>query len=174
MFAADQFWQDLVSEGLLVPDEVHEAISRWSDVGGSPDTAVLEVRPLSPGARVQLARIGARAAQMALAPPAFLEAPDPRALKFVLPDVCARLGVLPISVDEERLRVVCSAEGSGRMEALGRALGRRVEPFFALELAVRRALARFEGPPLPRRLKSRSTSSKRPRRRRRSTSASAT
>ncbi len=148
MTETERFWDDLVAQGLLDRDEVDEANRILRKHGGAPDTAILEVRPLGAAEQVRLLRILARAFDAPLAPPEFLERPEPDALQFFPRELAARHGLLAVHVHPHRLVVVTPALGPHVLSELSFVLGRPIEPYLALELDVRRALRRHLDLPL--------------------------
>jgi hypothetical protein len=139
------FWDELVADGLLDPDEAAEARRRQRKLGGAPDTAVLEVRPLGTSERQRLLRALGRALDQPIAPPELLEDPDPDALRAFPRELAALHGLLPVRFDPHRLVLVTPALGPHVLAELAHMLGREVEPYLALELDVRRALWRRLG-----------------------------
>jgi hypothetical protein len=148
MTGTERFWDDLVAQGLLDHDEVDEANRLLRKHGGAPDTAILEVRPLGTAEQVRLLRILARALDAPLAPPEFLERPEPDALQFFPRELAARHGLLAVHVQPHRLVVVTPALGPHVLSELSFVVGRPIEPYLALELDVRRALRRHLDLPL--------------------------
>jgi hypothetical protein len=152
MTGTERFWDDLVAQGLLDHDEVDEANRLLRKHGGAPDTAILEVRPLGTAEQVRLLRILSRAFDAPIAPPEFLERPEPEALQFFPRELAARHGLLAVHVHPHRLVVVAPALGPHVHSELAFVLGRPIEPYLALELDVRRALRRHLDLPLNDRL----------------------
>jgi hypothetical protein len=145
----DQLWHRLESDGLLTRSEVGLARARHAAAGGAPDTAIIEVRPLATEERAHLRRLLARVMDQPVAPPAFLDGPEPDALAFVPRELADRFSVLAVRLTPQLLTVVAPAVSSRVLAELSFVAGRKVQPYVALESDIRHALARHLGLPLP-------------------------
>jgi hypothetical protein len=145
----EQFWDRLERDGFLTRSEIAQARARHGAAGGAPDTAICEVRPLSGEDRNRLRRLIARSIDQPIAPPTFLDAPEADALAFLPRDLAERHCVLPTRLTPQLLTVVMAATPARVLAELSFVVGRKVQPYFALESDVRHALARHLGLPLP-------------------------
>jgi hypothetical protein len=145
----EQFWDRLERDGFLTRSEITLARARHAAAGGAPDTAICEVRPLSGEDRNRLRRLIARSIDQPIAPPTFLDAPEADALAFLPRDLADRHCVLATRLTPQLLTVVMAATPARVLAELSFVVGRKVQPYFALESDVRHALARHVGLPLP-------------------------
>lgn len=145
----DQLWHRLETDGLLTRGEIGLARARHAAAGGAPDTAIIEVRPLSSEERAHLRRLLARVIDQPVAPPAFLDAPEADALAFVPRELADRFSVLAVRLTPQLLTVVAPAVPSRVLAELSFVAGRKVQPYVALESDIRHALARHLGLPMP-------------------------
>lgn len=145
----EQFWDRLERDGFLTRSEITLARARHAAAGGAPDTAICEVRPLSGEDRNRLRRLIARSIDQPIAPPTFLESPEADALAFLPRDLADRHCVLATRLTPQLLTVVMAATPARVLAELSFVVGRKVQPYFALESDVRHSLARHLGLPLP-------------------------
>ena len=150
----DPFWDRLLQDGLLTAQDVEQAKARHRSAGGAPDTALLEVRPLDTDERVRLRRLVARAVDLPVAPQAFLDAPEPAALSLLPKELADRHSVLAVQLTPHLLTIVTPPMTSRTMAELSFVVGRKVQPYIALENDIRQALQRHLGLPVPARVAS--------------------
>jgi HEAT repeat protein len=130
--------------------QVEEALARQVLYGGDLVTNLLEVVQLPESVLVPLLAesMGMLAAPIGLLPP-----PTAQARALVPEDVAARRGVMPLSVEKDKL-VLAVSEPLGRdvLDELGFALGVTIEERIAPSVRIHEALARVYGVPLERRM----------------------
>jgi len=135
----------MVEERLLSEEECAQARLRYENAGGAPDTAVLETRPLAIADRERMLRLLSRLLDTPVAPAVYLEQPDEQALSLVPDDFAASHGVVGVHARAGTLTVVGPPLAPHVLSDLARRAGRHVEPYLALELDARLALAAHGG-----------------------------
>ncbi len=145
----DQFWDELVDEGLLEPDQAGRARARHAQAGGGLDTAVLETRALSPTEQSRLIGIASRILGYPICPVSYLQDPDPSAVMSQPSQLLAKYGMLPARLVKGRPTIVLPPFAPHVMSnALARIPG-SIEVFIALEFELREALEKHANQPLP-------------------------
>ncbi|MCA9542415.1 MAG: hypothetical protein KC620_26140, partial [Myxococcales bacterium] len=146
----DQFWDEIVDDGLVDPDQAGRARARFIQVGGGLDTAVLEMAPLDVEGRATLLTIAARALGREKADPAMLvDLPEPAACALVPREVMVQYGVLPMRLPDGRMGLVVPPLAPHVYSAVRSKLGRAFEARLALEIDLRLVLAERFDLPLP-------------------------
>ena len=146
------FWTRLIETDILSSEQAERARRRFDGYGGPPDMAVLETQPLDPDERQALVALLSDATGLPIAPPEFLASPDLDALAFMPRPIAELHGLLPIKLTVDRLVVAAPALAPEIWVAIGSTVGRRLEPYVALEIELRFALQRHMDLRLPERL----------------------
>ena len=145
----DQFWDELVDEGLLEPDQAGRARARHAQAGGGLDTAVLETRPLNSAEQSRLIGVASRILGYPICPVSYLQDPDPSAVMTQPSHLLAKYGMLPARLVKGRPTIVLPPFAPHVMSnALARIPG-SIEVFIALEFELREALEKHANQPLP-------------------------
>ena len=145
----DQFWDELVDEGLLEPDQAGRARARHAQAGGGLDTAVLETRALSSAEQGRLIGVASRILGYPICPVSYLQDPDPSAVMSQPSRLLAKYGMLPARLVKGRPTIVLPPCAPHVMSnALARIPG-SIEVFIALEFELREALEKHANQPLP-------------------------
>ncbi len=145
----DDFWDDIVDDGLVDPDQGGRARARFIQVGGGLDTAVLENASLDGERRQVLLQMAAAALGRKLAGPTALAEPDAEAVRHIPRNIIDRYGVMPARDEKGRLILITPPLAPHVFNELKSRLGRSFDVRLALEIDIRLALARHFDVPLP-------------------------
>ena len=156
MFRLDRFWDDVVEQEIIGPDQAGRARARHAQAGGGLDTAILEVVALSAQQINQLLGVASEALGHQMAHVEYIDAPDLECLARLPRDIVERFGVLPSRNFSGDILFVIPPLAPHGIEDLKRSLrsadsNLEREFVIGLESDLREALRRFAGIPLPER-----------------------
>ncbi|MGQ0503899.1 MAG: FrgA protein, partial [Myxococcaceae bacterium] len=138
--------QHLVAQGLLPQERVDEAVRLRAVSGGTLDTVLLEQGLISEAGVLQaLADVsGYRLVNLADFEPNEEIAP------LIPPKIAERMGIVPLSVDDDSLHIACSYPvPMGELNEVGFLLGKRLELWIAIEARIRDWISNIYKAPLP-------------------------
>ncbi|MEE2786671.1 MAG: hypothetical protein VX589_04975 [Myxococcota bacterium] len=148
MIQSDDFWDQIVEEGLLGPDQAGRARTRHAQVGGGMDTAVLEVVALDAHQINQLLGIASDVLNQAPALVEYIDAPDLEQLARLSNELVVRYGILPSKDLAGHPILVVPPLAPHAIQALRREVG-EIQFVLGLESDIREALRRFANIALP-------------------------
>ncbi len=140
--------QHLVSRGLLLSEKVDEALRQRAVAGGTLDTVLLEQGLISEAGILQaLSDVsGHRLVNLADFEP------NAEVATLIPPKIAERMGIVPLSVDEDSLHVACSYPvPTSELNEVGFLLGKRLELWIAIEARIRDWVSTIYKTPLPQR-----------------------
>ncbi len=137
---ADAFWKRLREQNLLDEAQLQAAHQRLAEVGGAPDSAVLETRPMGAADRARLLHLAADELGLRAASIDDLAKPDPRALASLPSELCALVPMLPLRSEGGALIVAAPANAEASVTAAAESQGMHLVHHLALEIAVREGL----------------------------------
>jgi HEAT repeat protein len=138
--------QHLVQRGLLPAHDVERAQQRQAAKGGGLDTALLELGAISePGVLQAIADVtGLRLVNLADFEP------NSDAFQLIPASLAERLGLVPLSTDENSIHLACGYPPPLReLEEVGLLLAKRLEMWIATEPRIREWIATIYDRPLP-------------------------
>jgi hypothetical protein len=140
----------LVEEGAVPADVVERALARQRELGGTLDTALLELGAMP---EAQLAGWLSRAAELPQAPDSAWAAADPRARRVFPSRVAERHGLAPFALEGRELALVATYPVDlGLLDEISFMLSLHLTPHVGPEWRVRELIHRIYGGALPPRL----------------------
>lgn len=137
----------LLEQGVLSREQLAHALETQVVYGGRLGTNLVELGLLDLD---QIALHLSVFSGIPVAPSEWVEAPDPKALALVRPELLAEHGVLPLHVEGTKLHAaLLDPDNQPLLGAITRAAGRSVVPYVLPELRLRFALERHAGIPRP-------------------------
>ena len=153
MFRLDRFWDDVIEDNILGPDQAGRARTRHAQAGGGLDTSILEVIALSAQEINRLLRVASDALGHQMAHVEYIDAPDLECLARLPRQMLENFAVLPSRNFSGDVIFVIPPLAPHDIEDLKRALMRTdvfdgQEFVIGLESDIREALRRFANIPL--------------------------
>lgn len=146
----ETLWERFVADGLLTPAERDAARARQQRRGGTPDTAVLEVRNLTRAERLRLLEVAGEVTGFAVAAPDAISSADPEVLDRLPAALRRHHALLPTRMlGPNTLEVVTALNPPYVISEIARLIGCTIEARLALEVEVRGALSERMGLAMP-------------------------